>query len=57
MQVVLTKSDKLSKQSVVAQHGALAKALGLDKDSVIVYSAVQNTGRLELIDKLSKAFV
>lgn len=57
VQVVLTKSDKLSKQSVVAQHAALSKALGLDKASVIAYSSMQNTGRAELIDKLSKAFV
>ena len=54
VQVVLTKSDKLSKQMVVSQHRALSTALGLSTEEVIVYSAQSHTGRFELINKMVK---
>lgn len=57
VQIVLTKSDKLSKQTAVAQHRYLAKSLGLTPEKVIAYAAPSHQGRLELIDRLSKYFV
>lgn len=57
VQVVLTKADKLSKQAANAQHRALSKALGLESQDVVVYSAPGNIGRSELISRLAKYFV
>lgn len=57
VQIVLTKSDKLSKQTANSQHRLLSKSLGLAPEEVIAYAAPSHQGRIELIDKLSKFFI
>lgn len=57
VQIILTKTDKLSKQMATAQYRGLAKSLGLAPEEVIAYAAPSHQGRPELIDKLAKYFV
>ncbi|MDR2006648.1 MAG: ribosome biogenesis GTP-binding protein YihA/YsxC [Acidaminococcales bacterium] len=52
VRVVLTKADKLSAAAAAAQKARLCRALSLDPAQTIVYSAVKNTGRAELIGNI-----
>jgi GTP-binding protein len=46
--VCVTKTDKLSKGAVAARVAEIARALGVDGDQVIAFSAVTGAGRDEL---------
>lgn len=51
IQVVATKTDKLSRSVVHKQLEAIKTGLGVDPGlSVLAYSAVKNSGRAELLD-------
>jgi GTP-binding protein len=50
--VALTKTDKLKKAEVVPRAAELARALGLDDEQVIPFSAVTGAGRDELVEAL-----
>ena len=43
--LVLTKTDKLSKPKRLKQHNAIAKALAIDPDKLILFSAKSRQGR------------
>ncbi len=42
---VLTKTDKLSKTKIVKQQAAIVRALAVDKDDVILFSAKTRRGK------------
>ena len=48
--VVLTKTDKLKKADVTPRTAEMARALGLDSEQVIAFSAVTGAGRDELAE-------
>ncbi len=48
--VALTKTDKLKKAEVVPRAAELARALGLDDEQVIPFSAVTGAGRDDLAE-------
>jgi ribosome biogenesis GTP-binding protein YsxC/EngB len=48
--VAVTKVDKLPRAQIAQRVGAIAKALGLDEEQVIPFSAVSGSGRKELAD-------
>lgn len=48
-QLVLTKTDKLSRSELVKQRRALAAALGVPPEGLIAYSALKKEGRAELL--------
>jgi GTP-binding protein len=50
--VALTKTDKLKKADVVPRAAELARALGLDDEQVIPFSAVTGAGRDDLAEAL-----
>ncbi|MDR3349800.1 MAG: ribosome biogenesis GTP-binding protein YihA/YsxC [Acidaminococcales bacterium] len=50
--VALTKADKLSAAAAAAQKARLCRALSLDLARAVMYSAVKNTGRTELIGNI-----
>ena len=43
--LILTKADKLSKTKQKAQERAIAKALSVDKDDLIIFSKKTRKGR------------
>ena len=43
--LVLTKTDKLSKSKQVQQHNLIARALGMDKEKFILFSAKSRCGK------------
>ncbi|HEY0671566.1 MAG TPA: GTP-binding protein, partial [Longimicrobiales bacterium] len=49
---VLTKVDKLTRNARAAQVRSVVKALGVDPDQVIEFSAVTSEGKDELLDTL-----
>lgn len=52
VQVVLTKSDKISKQMISMQKEKLSAALGAVAEDVITYSSSNHSGRAELINDI-----
>lgn len=52
VQIVLTKSDKISKQMINEQKEKLSAALGVASAEVITYSASNHSGRVELINNV-----
>ena len=57
VQVVLTKSDKLSKNAGMSQKGLFKKEMGLSEDDIITYTSSQHTNRSELINRIMAALV
>ena len=43
--LILTKADKLSKTKQLKQHLAIAKALSVDKDDLILFSTKSRMGK------------
>ena len=54
--ILLTKSDKLSKNKVINQHSRIAQALGLDKSEIIATSAVNAKGIKDVWSLIKTAF-
>jgi GTP-binding protein len=54
VRVVLTKADKLSPSAAAMQKARLCQALSLDIAEAVMYSAVKNTGREQLIGSIAK---
>ena len=52
--LVLTKADKLSKPKQAQQRSAIAKTLGLDPDTLILFSAKSRQGREDLWQAIEK---
>ena len=57
VQVVLTKSDKLSKNASMSQKALFKKEMGLREDEIITYTSSQHTNRSELINRIMAALV
>ena len=57
VQVVLTKSDKLSKNAAMSQKALFKRELGLSEDEIITYTSSQHTNRSELINRIMAALV
>jgi GTP-binding protein len=51
--VALTKTDKLSKTAAREQSAAIARALALESDQVIQFSAHTGEGRVELLEAIT----
>ena len=57
VQVVLTKSDKLSKNAAMSQKALFKRELGLSEEDIITYTSSQHTNRSELINRIMAALV
>ena len=57
VQVILTKSDKLSKNAAMSQKALFKKEMGLSEDDIITYTSSQHTNRSELINRIMAALV
>lgn len=57
VQVVLTKSDKLSKNAAMSQKALFKREMGLSEDEIITYTSSQHTNRSELIKRIMAALV
>ena len=57
VQVVLTKSDKLSKNAAMSQKALFKREMGLSEDEIITYTSSQHTNRGELINRIMAALV
>ena len=57
VQVVLTKSDKLSKNAAMSQKALFKREMGLSEDDIITYTSSQHTNRSELINRILAALV
>lgn len=57
VQVVLTKSDKLSKNAAMSQKALFKRELGLGEEDIITYTSSQHTNRSELINRIMAALV
>jgi GTP-binding protein len=55
VQVVLTKSDKLSKNAAMSQKALFKREMGLKEHEIITYSSSQHTMRGELIARIMEA--
>jgi len=51
--VALTKTDKLSKAAAQARAGEIARALALDTEQIIPFSAHTGEGRVELLEAIT----
>ena len=51
--LVLTKTDKLSKSKRLKQHNAIAEALTIDPDKLILFSAKSRQGRDAVWDAIN----
>lgn len=54
VQVVLTKSDKLSKNAAQSQKALFRREMGLSDEEIITYTSSQHTMRGELISRIMK---
>ncbi len=54
VQVILTKSDKLSKNAAESQKALFKRELGLYEDQIMTYSSAQHNMRGELIGRIMK---
>lgn len=57
VQIVLTKSDKLSKNAAMSQKALFKREMGLSEDNIITYTSSQHTNRGELINRIMAALV
>ena len=57
VQIVLTKSDKLSKNAAMSQKALFKREMGLSEDDIITYPSSQHTNRGELINRIMAALV
>ena len=57
VQIVLTKSDKLSKNAAMSQKALFKREMGLSEDDIITYTSCQHTNRGELINRIMAALV
>lgn len=57
VQIVLTKSDKLSKNAAMSQKALFTREMGLSEDDIITYTSSQHTNRGELINRIMAALV
>ena len=57
VQVVLTKSDKLSKNAAMSQKALFKREMGLKEEDIITYTSSQHTNRSELINRIMAALV
>ena len=57
VQIVLTKSDKLSKNAAMSQKALFKREMGLSEDDIITYTSSQHTNRGELINRIMAALV
>lgn len=57
VQIVLTKSDKLSKNAAMSQKALFKREMGLSEDEIITYTSSQHTNRGELINRIMAALV
>ena len=57
VQIVLTKSDKLSKNAAMRQKALFKREMGLSEDDIITYTSSQHTNRGELINRIMAALV
>lgn len=57
IQVILTKSDKLSKNAAMSQKALFKREMQLRDDEIITYSSSQHTMRFELIDRIMNALL
>ncbi|HIU64028.1 MAG TPA: YihA family ribosome biogenesis GTP-binding protein [Candidatus Avacidaminococcus intestinavium] len=55
VQIILTKSDKISKNAAAAQVAVFKQALGLDDSRIMTYTSSQHTRRKELITRIMTA--
>ncbi|MDY4920845.1 MAG: ribosome biogenesis GTP-binding protein YihA/YsxC [Phascolarctobacterium sp.] len=55
--IVLTKSDKLSKNAAMSQKALFKRTMGLAEDEIITYTSSQHTNRGELIARIMSALV
>jgi len=52
--LILTKADKLSKTKQIKQHLSISKALSVDKNHLILFSAKSRQGKDNVWDPLEK---
>ena len=52
IQIILTKSDKLSKNAVASQKALFKRELGLGEEQIMTYTSAQHTMRGELIARI-----
>lgn len=52
VQIVLTKSDKLSKNAAMSQKAMFKREMGLSEEEIITYTSSQHTMRGELITRI-----
>lgn len=57
VQIVLTKSDKLSKNAAMSQKALFKREMGLSEDDIITSTSSQHTNRGELINRIMAALV
>lgn len=57
VQVIATKSDKLSRNELAKQRVILCRDLGLTKDELIPYSSISAAGRDELLAQIQRALM
>ena len=57
VQIVLTKSDKLSKNADKKKKALFKREMGLSEDDIITYTSSQHTNRGELINRIMAALV
>ena len=57
VQIVLTKSDKLSKNAAMSQKALFKREMGLKEGDIITYTSSQHTNRSELINRIMAALV
>ena len=55
VQIVLTKSDKLSKNAAASQKALFRRELGLSEDQIMIYSSANHTMRGDLIERIMGA--
>ena len=52
VQLILTKSDKVSKNVAMSQKALFKRELGLDDERIMTYTSSQHTARGELIGRI-----
>ena len=52
VQIILTKSDKVSKNVAASQKALFKRELGLDDERIMTYTSSQHTARGELIARI-----
>ncbi|MGE4589530.1 MAG: hypothetical protein AB7E34_08125 [Acidaminococcaceae bacterium] len=52
VQLIMTKSDKVSKNMAASQKALFKRELGLDDERIMTYTSSQHTARGELIARI-----